>query len=103
MKKDQLATKWKEILDSKKESPNCSGWSASEETKLSELTSQPITMADTALGRHQAKIKKQLSSAVTKMSKEERDELKRKIDELEEAEEDEPLPLKSVMPRLERG
>jgi hypothetical protein len=53
MKKDAMASKWKEVLDSQKEAPICSKWSAMDEMKLATLTSQPITLADTALGRHQ--------------------------------------------------
>ena len=57
MKKDVMVSKWKEILDSTKAAPACAGWSDEDERKLIHLTSQPIKMGDTALGRHQEVIK----------------------------------------------
>ena len=53
MKKDVMVVKWKEILDSKKAAPACKGWSDEDERRLMHLTSQPIKMGVTALGRHQ--------------------------------------------------
>ena len=50
-----------------------SKWSATDEMKLATLTSQPITLADTALGRHQQIIKKQVTNVITNMSREERE------------------------------
>ena len=41
MKKDAMAAKWKEVLDSQKEGPICSKWSATDEIKLAKLTLQP--------------------------------------------------------------
>ena len=43
------------------------------------LTSQPITMGDTALGGHREVIKQQVSNVITKMSKEETSELNHKL------------------------
>ena len=68
MKKDAMAAKWKEVLDSQKEAPICSKWSATDDMKLATLTSQSITLADTALGRHQQIIKKQVTNVITNMS-----------------------------------
>ena len=60
------------------------------------LTSQPIKMGDTALGRHQEVIKRQVDNVITKMSKKERGELKRKLESMEEKD-DSPEDI-SVMP-----
>jgi hypothetical protein len=57
VKKDVMVAKWKEILDSKKAAPACDDWSDKEERRLMHLTSRPITMGDTALGRHHEVIK----------------------------------------------
>ena len=38
-----MAAKWMEVLDSQKEAPIFSKWSAMDEIKLATLTSQPIT------------------------------------------------------------
>jgi len=68
MKKDAMAKKWKEILQSQKDAPISKKWSADDEVNLLKLTSEPITLADTALGRHQQIIKRQVNNVVTKMS-----------------------------------
>ena len=61
------------------------------------LTSQLIKMGDTALGRHQEVIQRYVGNVITKMSKEERRELKRKMESMEEKE-DSPEDI-SVMPQ----
>ena len=60
------------------------------------LTSQPIKMGDTALSRHQEVIKWQVGNVITKMSHEEKRELKRKLESMEEKEDS--LDDISVMP-----
>ena len=80
LKKDAMAEKWKEILQSQKDAPICIKWSAKDELNLSQLTSRPITLADTALGRHQQVIKRQVSNVVTKMSRGEREDLRNKLE-----------------------
>ena len=50
------------------------------------LTSQPIAMGDMALDRDQEVMKQQVSNVITKMSKEERSELKHKLESMEEKE-----------------
>ena len=67
-----------------------------DERRLMHLTSQLIKMGDTALGRHQEMIKRQVGNVINKMSKEERRELKRKLESMEEKE-DSPEVI-SVMP-----
>jgi hypothetical protein len=101
MKKDAMAEKWKEILQSQKDAPICIKWSANDEANLSQLTSRPITLADTALGRHQQVIKRQVSNVVTKMSREERDDLRKKLEKMDEMEEEDHSPLISVFPKLD--
>ena len=80
MKKDAKAEKWKEILQSQKDAPIFIKWSANDEVNLSKLESKPITLADTALGRHQQIIKRQVNNVVTKMSWEEREDLRKKLE-----------------------
>ena len=38
MKKDAMAAKWKEVLNSQNEAPICSKWSATDEMKYATLT-----------------------------------------------------------------
>ena len=66
----------------------------------SQLTSTPITLADTAMGRHQQVIKRQVSNVVTKMSREEREDLKKKLKKMDEMEEEDHSPIISVLPKL---
>jgi len=101
MKKDAMAAKWKEVLDSQKEKPICSKWNATDEMKLATLTSQPITLADTALGRHQQIIKKQVTNVITKMSRDEREELRKKLEMMDEMEEEVQSSVVSVMSNLD--
>jgi hypothetical protein len=63
------------------------------------LTSQPIEICDTALGRHRVVTKRQVRNVITKMSKEERSELKRKLESMEENP-DSPEVKISLMPNL---
>ena len=84
-----MAEKWKEILQSQKDAPIFIKWSADDEVTLSKLTSEPITLADTALGRHQQVIKRQVNNVVTKMSWEEREDLRKKREKKNEKEEEE--------------
>lgn len=46
MKKAVMATKWNKELDSKKEEPLFSRWSATDERNLSKLTSQSIVLTE---------------------------------------------------------
>ena len=63
------------ILDSKKEASIFNTWSGTDEMNLTKLTFQP-TLAGTVLRMHRQTIKKQVNNAITKMSWEEREELK---------------------------
>ena len=101
MKKGAMTEKWKEILQSQRDAPVFMKWNADDEKKLSKLTSEPITLADTALGRHQQSIKRQVNNVVAKMTREEREVLRKKMEKMDEKEEEEHAPLISVMPKLE--
>ena len=101
MKKDAMAEKWKEILQSQKDASICIKWSAKDELNLSQLTSRPITLADTALGRHQQVIKRLVSNVVTKMSWGGREDLRKKLEKMDEMEEEDHSPLISVFPKLD--
>ncbi len=100
MKKDAMAEKWKEILQSQKDAPIFMKWSADDEKNLSKLTSKPIILADTALGRHQQTIKRQVINVVTKMSRRERKDLRKKLEKMDEDEEEEHSAIISVMPKV---
>ncbi|KAL3782474.1 hypothetical protein HJC23_002225 [Cyclotella cryptica] len=61
------------------------GWSVEEEDELNKLTNQKITMGDTALARHQSLIERQMGNSIKNMSKEKRDELKRKLEDVDDS------------------
>ena len=56
--KDAMVEKQEEILPSQKDAPIFMKWSLDDETFLSKLTSESITLADTALGRQLQLIEK---------------------------------------------
>jgi len=95
MKKDAIAAKWREILDSQKDA----NAGATDERNLAKLISMPITLADTALGRHEQTIKRQVKYVVTKMLREERKESRKKLEEMNEME-GRALTINFVMPNL---
>ncbi len=100
MKKDAMAAKWREILASHKDAPICSKWNATDEINWTKLTSHHITFADAALGRYEQTIKRQVKNVATKVLCGERQELRKKLDEMDEMEEEGHSPLISVMPNL---
>jgi hypothetical protein len=61
------------------------GWSVEEEEELNKLTNQEVPMGDTALARHQRLIERQMGNIIKNMSKEKRDELKRKLEEADDS------------------
>ena len=99
MKKDAMVEKWKKILQSQKNAPIFGRWSANDEVILSKFTSDPIILADTTLGRHQQIIKRQVNNVVTKISREEREDLRQKLEKMDEKEEEAHSPLISVLPK----
>ncbi len=60
----------------------------------------PITLSDKALGRHQQTIKRQEYNVITKMSLDEGEELRKKLKEMNEMDEEVHMPLISAMPNL---
>ena len=80
--------KVEEVLDSKKEASICNTWSGTDEMNLTKLTFQP-TLAGTVLWMHRQTIKKQVNNVITKMSREEREELKSKLGKMIQIEEEE--------------
>ena len=99
MKKDAMAEKWKEMLQRQKEAPIFIKWSVDDEVNLSKLTSESVTLVDTAVGRHQQIIKRQVNNIVTKISREEREDLRQKLEKMNEKEEEAHSPLISVLPK----
>ena len=63
------------------DAPVMEGWSVEEEEELNKLTTEPVTMGDTALARHQSLIERQIGNVIKNMSKDKRDELKRKLED----------------------
>ena len=83
MKSAKLA-KWREICNGPP--PMYPVWSDDEENKLQELKKLRIDLSDTALGRYEAQKKIELEVAAEKLTKEERDNLRKKLDEFDDTE-----------------
>ena len=76
-----------EVLDSKKQASICNTWSGTNEMSLKKLTFQP-TLAGTVLWMHRQTVKKQVNNVMTKMSWEEREEMKSQLGKMNQMEED---------------
>ena len=85
LKKNKLVGKWKNVLQSGADAPTMESWFVKEEEELNKLTNQEVTMGDTALARHQYLIERQMGNIIKNMSKEKRDELKRKLEESDDS------------------
>ena len=72
------------MLQSGVNAPVMEGWSVEEE-ELNKLTTEPVTMGDTALARHQSLIERQMGNIVKNMSKDKRDKLKQKLEEADDS------------------
>ncbi len=72
------------MLQSGVDAPMMEGWSVEEE-ELNKLTTEPVTMGDTALARHQRLIERQMGNIVKNMSKDKRDKLKQKLEEADDS------------------
>jgi len=82
--------------------PAYENWTDADEARLLHLTTKPIYIGDTALGRHQLVKKMELHAAVDSMSKEERDELREKMKAADEMEvNDDEMPSVPILPNTE--
>ena len=83
IEKNELIENRKEVLQSGVDAPVMEGWSVEEEEEeeSNKLMNQKITMRDTTLARHQSLIERQMGNIIKNMSKEKRNELKRKLEE----------------------
>ena len=91
-KKDQGKNKaeklalYTKILEEGRRPLPVKAWSVDNERQLVDARSLEIDMADTALGRHQATLKREYDAVVDKMEGNEREALRRKLDLLDEEE-----------------
>jgi len=82
-KKEQKLAKWKDVVESLKQPPQCNRWTEEEEERLVTLSATNIGIMDTAYGRELALQERALCAAAEKMSREKRDELRQKLDEID--------------------
>ena len=82
--------------------PTLSNWTDADEARLLHLTTKPIYIGDTVLGRHELVKKMELHAAVDSMSNEERDELREKMKAADEMEvNDDEMPSVPILPNTE--
>ena len=93
-KKEQKLAEWMRIKASLKAPPPYNRWTEEEEERLGVLLANKIDIGDTAYGREVALQERALEAAAEKMSREKRDELRRKLDKIDA---DESLASLSVM------
>ncbi len=84
-KKADKLVQWQNIVASKKAPPLFARWTNDDEERMNGLTTESISIsiADTDYGRHTALKERELKAAVDSMSRDKRNELRRKLDECE--------------------
>lgn len=94
-------TKLEKIIRGGKPAPVYVEWTDADEQKLLDLTTKPITLGDTALGRRQLVQKLELDATIRNMSMRERDELLEKIKNADERDVNEtPASSVAILPNL---
>jgi hypothetical protein len=84
-KKEAKLIRWRRIWEEKVEPPTFVRWTLEDESKLTALKKMEIDMSETAVGRLEERKKREAHLAVKKMDREERDQLKNTILEMEDA------------------
>ena len=82
-KKEQKLAKWKDVVESLKQPPQYNRWTEEEEERLVMLSATNIGIMDTAYGRELALQERSWCAAAEKMSREKRDKLRQKLDEID--------------------
>ena len=99
LKKPAAVAKFQEIISQGTPAPVYGNWTDADEQRLLDLTTKPISMGDTSLGRLQTVKKMELHAAVNKMSKGEREELRNKMKVADDMEVDAvPAPTVPIFP-----
>jgi hypothetical protein len=84
-KKAEKLEQWKDIVAKGQQPPQFEQWTDNDEQKLAPLMSDEVDMADTYYGREQALHERELEATVYCMSREKREELRRKLDQIDMA------------------
>ena len=82
-KKADKLNQWKAIVADEKQPPPFSKWTNTDDEILENLRKKEIDIGDTAYGRMLALKEREFESAICNMTKEKRDEMRRKIDEMD--------------------
>ena len=82
-KKVDKLQQWKDIVATGQQPPQFSWWMDDDEQKLAPLMSDEVDMVDTYYGREQALHERELEATMYCMSREKREEFRRKLDEIE--------------------
>ena len=86
-KKEQKITRWKEIVASRKPPPPYERWTEDDEQQLVSLQSEDVTgIEDVMFGREVALKKRELEAAANHFTREERAAMRRKLEEMDDAE-----------------
>ena len=67
--------KWKEIVESRKPPPTFDHWSAADEARFKEMLEFNISMGNTALGRQQEIMRRELFASIPSMTPAEKEKL----------------------------
>eukprot|EP00984_Skeletonema_dohrnii_P018305 scaffold8528_cov85-Skeletonema_dohrnii-CCMP3373.AAC.1 len=97
--------KLQEIVGRGTHAPDYGDWTDADEQKLLTLTTKPITLGDTSLGRLRTVKRMELHAAINHMSKEEREDLRNKMNAADDMDVDvdvEPASIVPILPNLAR-
>ncbi len=72
-------------LQSGEDVPEMEGWSVKEDDESNKLTNEKMTMGDTGLPRQQTLIERKMGSIFNNTKKDQSDELKQKLKEVEDS------------------
>jgi hypothetical protein len=84
-KKEDKLEQWKDIVAKGQQPPQFERWTDDDKQKLAPLMSDEVDMAETYYRREQALHERELEATVYCMSREKRDELRRKLDQIDMA------------------
>ena len=87
LKKAEKLSKWKEIREKSTPPPSYLRWTAEDEENLKAKEDGPVRLADTSLGRFQARKRKEMEESFRSGSREEREDFIKRLKEIAEEEE----------------
>ena len=84
LKKAEKLSKWKEIREKSTPPPSYLRWTAEDDENLKAMEDGPVRLADTSLGRFEARKRKEMEESFRSGSREEREDFLKRLKEIAE-------------------